>query len=138
MWGRPPAVLLLIIGFLYIAAVAATRFYAAIVSWHLLRSLYPVGSPEYLLLSGLVFLVSAITLAAGLWLGDKRAWRIAFHYLPAYWVVVWLERGSAALYAGWPANTLFNIILTALLVIIAIWLLLRDSTKRFVFGESIE
>lgn len=137
MWGRPPAIVLLVAGILYTAGFSATRVYAVIQTWVTIHSLYPAGIPEYLLASGVFFLVTSLILAAGLWMASPKAWRMAFYYIPGYVGIGWLERGMAALHTGWPPNVPFRLLMSVLITIIAIGLLMRNSTKKFIRNENV-
>jgi len=138
MWGRPPAIVLLVAGFLYLSVVSLVRFAAAVKSWALLHTLYPPGAPEFLLTSGLIFFVISIVLAVGLWLRKRQAWKTALFFIPGYWLVAWLERAIVAMNHGQSADWLFLLIYNLVMVLFGMALLYRKSALRFIFSEAIE
>ncbi len=137
MWGRPPGVVLLAIGFLYLTAVSLTRWIAAIKTWDILHALYPAGAPEYLLVSGILFCAASLGLAGGLWQGKRWAWKCAFFFIPIYIIIGWLERGAMAVHYGWPADWLYVLLANLLVTLIAFGLLFHRSTRRYILGEDI-
>ena len=138
MWGRPPAIVLLVAGFLYLSAASLVRFAAAVKSWSLLHTLYQPGAPEFLLASGLFFFVTSFVLAAGLWLRKRMAWKTALLFIPGYWLVAWLERAIMAMNSGQSTDWLFLLIYNLVMVLFGVALLFRKSTQRFIFSEAIE
>jgi hypothetical protein len=143
---RPSGVTLLALGVLSIAGLNLVRFILAIRSWQFLSSL-PGVSPLYLALSGLIWGVVGIPLFWSLWRGRHWAPRLLQAVMLTYAAYYWLDRifleervvnatqqsSSAFLPLNWP----FTITITALIMVVTVWVLSRPGTKIF-FGEQHE
>lgn len=140
---RPAGVTLLALGVLSIAGLNLVRFILTITRWHFLNNL-PGLSPLYLALSGLIWSLVGIPLFWSLWRGLGWAPRLLETVMLTYAAYYWLDRifleehmvsgTQGTLEAFLPLNWPFTITITALIMLITVWILSRQRTKDF-FGE---
>jgi K+-sensing histidine kinase KdpD len=129
---RPFSVTLLAIGVLIFAGINLIRLVASLQQREFLAGLLPV-SPLYFSISGLIWLVVASILAAGLWLGRRWAVRATLVGILAYSLYYWLDRLLLA--AEKPGyNWLFSVVINLSLLGIVYWVLNNRKAKIF-FGE---
>ena len=88
---RPVSVTFMALLVLMIAGLNLTRFVVALQQLDLLTKLLPI-SPYYIVLSGLVWGISALWLGLGLWGGRFIAYRIGRAAIVLYLVYFWLDR----------------------------------------------
>lgn len=140
---RPTGVTLLALGVLSIAGLNLVRFILTITRWQFLNNL-PGLSPLYLALSGLIWSLVGIPLFWSLWRGLSWAPRLLEAVMLTYAAYYWLDRifledhivsgTQGSLGAFLPLNWPFTITITALIMVITVWILSRQRTKDF-FGE---
>jgi hypothetical protein len=143
---RPLSVTLLALGVLSIAGLNLVRFILAISRWQFLSNL-PGVSPLYLALSGLIWSVVGIVLFWSLWRGLPWAPRLLQAVMLTYAAYYWLDRiflaehlvtgPQGSLSPFLPLNWPFTITITAILMVVAVWILSRPGTKIY-FGERYE
>ena len=88
---RPVSVTFMALLVLMIAGLNLTRFVVALQQLDLLTKLLPI-SPYYIVLSGLVWGISALWLGLGLWGGRFIAYRLGRAAIVLYLVYFWLDR----------------------------------------------
>ncbi|MGW8251537.1 MAG: hypothetical protein ACWGO1_12905 [Anaerolineales bacterium] len=127
---RPLSVTLLVCGVLTLAGINFLRFAVSLQQWVFLNSTLPVN-PLYLSASGLIWAVTGLVLAAGLWL--RRAWAVRATQLAAlaYSLYFWVDRIFIAQGAG--RNWLFVLAANLLFVFIVFWILSNRKAKAY-FG----
>lgn len=129
---RPFSVTLLAIAVLTIAGFNLLRFVQAILQRDFLSE-FPSVSLPYLILSGLVWAVSGLVSAWGLWRRKNWASRFTMIFILVYSLAYWLERIWLSRYNSW-MNVPFAIVANSLLLLSTAWVLTRPKARRF-FGE---
>lgn len=89
---RPLRVTLLTFAALLLAGWGALRFGEAIAFWPVLREYGARPTPLYLAISGGVWLLTGLALAAGLWLGKNWAWYAALAAAAGCGLWYWCDR----------------------------------------------
>ena len=130
--SRPFSVTLLAIAVLTIAGLNLLRIIQAILQREFLSE-FPTVSLPYLILSGLLWTVSGLVSAWGLWRHKNWAPRFTMLFVLAYSLYYWLERIWLSRFNVW-ANIPFAIGANIFLLIIAVWVLTRPKARAF-FGE---
>ena len=140
---RPLSVTLLALVVLCITALNLARLVLAIERWEFLASL-PGASPFYISLTGLIWGAAGIVLFWSLWRGLSWAVHLTRAMMLTYAAYYWLDRiflsermagrpqGEIFLPLNWP----FAITITAIVLVVIVWILSRPATKAF-FGEKI-
>jgi hypothetical protein len=147
---RPASVTLVALGVLTIASLRLIRLVLAVLDWDFIGTL-PGISPVYLVLSGLLWAVVGLPAWWGLWNGRSWAPGLTRWSALAYALYDWVERGylvwrnlyssgaapASTLASDVPANWLFGVIMTVILLAFIFWTLSRPKVRVF-FGESNE
>jgi hypothetical protein len=129
---RPLSVTYLALGVLTFAGIYLLRFIFSIQQQDFLGNLLPI-SPYYLSISGFIWLVVGVVIAAGLWFGKRwaaRATQVSAFAFSAYY---WIDR--LLLTADGPGyNWLFSAIVNLLGLAIIYWMVSNRKARIF-FGE---
>ena len=138
---RPLSVTLLALVVLCITVLNMARLVLVIVRWEFLADL-PGASPFYISLTGLIWGVAGIVLFWSLWRGLSWAVHLTRAMMLTYAAYYWLDRiflseqvaGSPQGEIFLPLNWPFAITITAIVMVVIVWILSRPATKAF-FGE---
>jgi hypothetical protein len=129
---RPASVTYLALGVLTFAGIYLLRFILSIQQRDFLGNLLPI-SPGYLSISGIIWLVVGVVIAAGLWFGKRWAARATLVSAIVFSAYYWTDR--LLLTADGPGyNWLFSAILNLLGLAIIYWMVSNRKARIF-FGE---
>ncbi len=129
--SRPFSVTLLALGVLTLAGINLLRFVVSLEQRKFLIEILPI-SPLYLTATGLIWGLTGLILALGLWAG--RRWSVAGTGLAslAYSLYHWLDR-LFVVAEGAGRNWLFTLALNIFLLAVVYWCLMNRKAKAF-FG----
>lgn len=123
---RPIGITILAIIALWIAAWNGLRLSEAVFFWRMLEEYH--ASPLYIAISGGFWLVTALSLACGIWQGKTWAWVETICGMTGYGIWYWFDRFFLqAPHASWPFALAFFI----LLVGISATIIFRNKTREY-------
>ena len=139
MSTKPPrliGVTLISLAVLTIACLNLLRFILSLVDWQFLSTLEGI-SPLYQALTGLVWALTGFVLFWGLWRRKRWAPHAASGWALLYALYYWLDRLFLAgcLKSGQPpANLVFALGLTVMILVVIFWTLSRSKIK-VIYGK---
>jgi hypothetical protein len=123
---RPVGIIILAIIALWIAVWNGLRLSEAVFFWRVLEGYH--ASPLYIAISGGFWLVSALTLAFGIWQGKPWAWAGTICSMTGYGIWYWFDRFFLqAPHSNWPFALAFFI----LLVGTSATIIFRKKTREY-------
>jgi hypothetical protein len=115
---RPWILYLIIFGYLLFAFNGFLRGGQALADWSLLRDAGLRPGPAYLVMTGIVYGLSGLAVALGLWIGWSKAGRLgrglAFFYFAWFWIDKMLISQNAAARSNWPFMLLLSAVILGL------------------------
>jgi hypothetical protein len=139
MSAKPPrliGVTLITLAVLTIACLNLLRFILSLVDWQFLSTLEGI-SPLYQALTGLAWAITGFVLFWGLWRRKRWAPMAASGWALLYALYYWLDR---LFLTGWlksgqpPANLVFGMGLTLMILVVVFWTLSRPKIK-VIYGK---
>ncbi len=132
---RPTGITVLSILYILISLFHLLKFSQVIMQWNILQKLRLAVSPLYLAGDGLIWFVSGMVMAAGLWRGKNWSSPAAMIISVFYSIVFWIDRIWIAQPEGlaqrWPVNLFLTIIGLG-----SIYLILKQKSSQSFFREN--
>jgi len=123
----PTTVTILAVFVLFITAWSGIRAYSAIANWQVLKEFG--ANPLYILVTGLFWTVAGLWLFRAIWEGHRYAIRAGLGAAGLYTVWYWSDR--LILQPSPAPNSLFSIVVSAVLLVIFIIILSIPASKGF-------